>query len=106
MSGLHDDGDVQTSFTNLCEDTKAVEAGHHEIEHDRIDRLRVGRGQECDRGIAAIDDQGLVTAFLHHVFNQTALYGVVIGNQNGGHHGFPRALRLSVSNRGTLAEAD
>jgi hypothetical protein len=43
---------------------------------------------------------------LHHVFNQTALYGVVIGNQNGGDQGFPRALRLSVSNRGTLAEAD
>jgi hypothetical protein len=34
------------------------------------------------------------------------LHGIVIGNQNAGSHGFPRALQLSVSNRGTLAEAD
>ena len=42
--------------------------------------------------IAAVDDKGLITALLHHVFNQTALNRVVIGNQDGGSHGSPRTL--------------
>ena len=49
---------------------------------------------------------GLIAAFLHHVFDQAARHRVVIGNQNAGSHGIPRALQLSVSNRGTLADAD
>ena len=48
----------------------------------------------------------LIAAFLHHVFDQAALHRIVVGNQNGGSHGFPRTLQLSVSNRGTLADAD
>ena len=106
MGGLHDDRDDEARFTNFCEHAEPVEAGHHEVEHDRIDGLRVGGGQQGYRRVAAIDDKDLVPALLHHVFNQTALYGVVIGNQNGGSHGFPRTLQLSVSNRGTLADAD
>ncbi|WP_245321485.1 hypothetical protein [Bradyrhizobium sp. NAS96.2] len=47
-----------------------------------------------------------MAALLHHVFNQTTLYCVVIGDQNGGSHGFPRTLRLFVSNRGNVADAD
>jgi hypothetical protein len=106
MGGLHDDGDGQTCITNFCEHTEPVEAGHHEIENHGIDRLCIGGGQQGHGGIAAVDHEGLIAALLHHVFNQTALYRVVIGNQNGGSHGFPRTLRLSVSNRGTLADAD
>jgi hypothetical protein len=34
------------------------------------------------------------------------LHRVVIGDQNGGSHGIPRTLQLSVSNRGTLADGD
>ena len=37
---------------------RPVEAGHHEVEHDRIDRLRIGRGQQSHGGVAAIDDEG------------------------------------------------
>jgi hypothetical protein len=43
---------------------------------------------------------------LHHIFNQAALHGIVVGDQNGGSHGVPRTQQLSVSNRGTLADAD
>ena len=106
MGGLHDDGDAQACFTHFCKHAEPVEAGHHEVEHDRVDRLRVRRGQQGHGGIAAIDDERLVAALLHHVFNQTALHGVVIGNQDGGSHGFPRTLLLTVSNRGTFADAD
>ncbi|MGY4425287.1 hypothetical protein ACVWY2_007736 [Bradyrhizobium sp. JR6.1] len=106
MRGLHDDRDVQTSFTNFCEDSETVEARHHKVEHDGIDRLRLGCGQGRYRRVATVHDEGLIAALLHHVFNQTTLYGVIIGDQNGGSHGFPRTLRLSVSNRGTVADAD
>jgi hypothetical protein len=43
---------------------------------------------------------------LHHVFDQAAGDRIVVDNQNAGSHGFPRALQLSVSNRGNLADAD
>ena len=105
MGGLHDHGDVEAGIADFGQYTHAVEAGHHQIEHDGID-LRVRRGQGGDRRVAAVDDERLIAAFLHHVFDQAARHGIVIGNQNTGSHGFPRALQLSVSNRGTLAEAD
>ena len=90
----------------LRQHAHAVEAGHHEIEHHGVDGGRVGRGQRGDRGVAGIDHHRLIAAFLHHVLDQAALHGVVVGDQNAGSHGFPRALQLSVSNRGTLADAD
>ena len=95
MGGLHDDGDVEAGFADFGQHAHAVEAGHHQIEHHGVDRLRVRRGQRGDGGIAAIDDDGLIAAFLHHVFDQAARYRIVIGNQNGGSHGIPRALHLS-----------
>ena len=95
MRGLHDDGNVEAGFAHFCEHADAVEAGHHEIEHDGVDRLRVRGGQQRHGGIAAIDDEGLIAALLHHVFDQTALHGVVVGDQDGGSHGLPRTLLLS-----------
>ena len=106
MGGLHDDGEGVAGFADFGQHAHTVEAGHHEVEHQRIDRRCVRRGQHGDHGIAGIDDERLIAAFLHHVFNQATLYGIVVGNQNGGSHGIPRTLQLSVSNRGTLADAD
>ena len=95
MGGLHDDGDAQACFTHFCEHAEPVEAGHYEVEHDRVDRLRIRGGQQGHGRIAAIDDKGLIAALLHHVFNQTALNRVVIGNQDGGSHGFsPHATEM------------
>ena len=62
--------------------------------------------QTAHGGIAALDHERFIAAFLHHVFDQAARHRVVIGDQNGGSHGIPRALQLSVSNRGTLADGD
>jgi hypothetical protein len=106
MGGLHDDGNVEPGFADFGQHAHAVEAGHHKIEHHGIDNRRVRGGQRRDGGVAAIDDDGLIAAFLHHVFDQAARDRVVVGDQNAGSHGFPRALQLSVSNRGTLADAD
>ena len=101
MGGLHDHGNVEAGLADLGQHAHAVEAGHHQIEHHRVDDGRVRRGQRGDRGVAAVDHQRLIAAFLHHVFDQAALHGIVIGNQNAGGHGFPRSLQLSVLNRGT-----
>ena len=93
MGGLHDDGDVEAGFADFGQHAHAVEAGHHKIEHHGVDRLGVRCGQRGDGGIAAIDDDGLIAAFLHHVLDQAARYRVIIGNQNGRSHGIPRTLR-------------
>ncbi len=106
MGGLHDHGNGKAGLADFRQHAHAVEAGHHEVEHHGIDRGRVRRRQHGDRGVAAVDHDCLIAAFLHHVLDQAALYGVVVGDQNAGSHGFPRALRLSVSNRGTVADAD
>ena len=106
MGGLNDDGDVETGVADFGQYAHAVEAGHHQIEHHGIDNRRVQGGQLGDGGVATVDDNCHVAAFLHHVFDQTALHRVVVGDQNAGSHGFPRTLQLSVSNRGTLADAD
>ncbi len=97
MGGLHDHGNVEAGFAYLGQHAHAVEAGHHQIEHHRVDGLRVRRGQRRDGGIATVDDNRLIAAFLHHVFDQTARHRVVIGNQNGRSHGFPRTLRCLES---------
>jgi hypothetical protein len=43
---------------------------------------------------------------LYHILDEAPLDGVIVGDQNAGSHGFPRNATLSVSNRGTLADAD
>jgi len=53
-----------------------------------------------DRGIAAVDDDGVIAAAQQHVFDEAPLHVVVVGDQDGGSHGIPRVMRLSVSNRG------
>ncbi len=105
MGRLHDDGDAETRFADFRQDAHAVEAGHHEIEDDAVDG-RVRGGEGGDRRIAGVHHDRLIAAFLHHVVDQPAGYSVVVGDQNTGSHGVPRTLLLSVSNRGTLAEAD
>ena len=53
MGGLHDHGDVEAGLADFRQHAHAVEAGHHEIEHDGIDRGRVRRRQRGDGGVAA-----------------------------------------------------
>ncbi len=106
MGGLHDDGDAEAGLADFRQHAHAVEAGHHEIEDDGVDRRCIGGGEGGDRGVAGVHDDRLIAAFLHHVLDQPAGYCVVVGDQNTGSHGVPRTLLLSVSNRVTLAEAD
>ena len=109
VGGLYDHRQIEADIANLGQHTHAVEAGHDEIEHQRIDGLRIGIDQMGEGGIAAVHCHGVVTAALHHVLDEATLYGIVVGNQDSRNHGIPRNSGLSqqhVSNRGTLAEAD
>ena len=106
MGCLHHDRDVEARLAHFCQHAHAIKAGHDEIQHHGVDDRSIRTGQHCHGCVAAIDHDGLIAAFLHHVFDQAALYRVIVGDQNAGSHGFPRALQLSVSNRGTLADAD
>ena len=56
--------------------------------------------------VTDLDHDRLVAAPPHHVFDEPALDRVIVGDQNGGSHGIPRTLQLSVLNRGTLADGD
>ena len=42
MGGLHDDGDVEAGVADFCQHAHAVEAGHHQIEHDGVDGCASG----------------------------------------------------------------
>src|SRR5215467_5439001 len=99
MGGLHDHGNVDSGFADPGEDAHAIEAGHHEVEHDGVDIGRVGARQYIHHRIAAIDHHGLISTFLHHILDEAALYGVIVGDQNAGSHGFPRNATLCVPNR-------
>ncbi len=106
MRGLHNHWEIEPGFADFRQHAHAVEARHDKVEHQRIDRFRVGVQQQGNGCIAVFDRDGVITAALHHIFDESPLYCVVVGNQNGCSHGVPRVLVLSVSNRGTLADAD
>ena len=106
MGGLHDHRNIEAGIADLGQHAQAVEAGHHEVEHDGIDGLGFRRGQKRDGRVAAVDHGRCIAGFLHHVLDETALDWVIVDNQNGRRHGFPYPLQLFVSNRGTFADAD
>ena len=109
MGGLDDHRQIEAQIPNFRQHAHTIEARHDEIQHQRIDGLCVRINQMGQSSITAVDRHGNVAAALHHILDEAALYGVVIGNQNGRNHGIPRNSGLSqqhVSNRGTLADAD
>ena len=105
MGYLHDHGDGEAGLTDCGQNPHTIEAGHDEIEHDGIDRGGLATGENGHDSVAGIDGHRLIAAIAYHDLDQAPLYGVVIGDQNVGGHGFPHALRLFVPNRGTLADA-
>src|SRR6516225_5787768 len=92
MRGLHDHGNVKAGLADFRQNTHAVEAGHDEVKHHRIDRGRIRAGQQGYRRVSAVHHHRFIAAFLHHVFDQPALYGVVVRDQDAGSHGFPPTL--------------
>ena len=86
MRGLHDHRDADAEVAHAREHAVAVEIGHHQVEHDAVD-ARVGRGHGRDRRIAAVGDHHLVAEARRHAFEQAALHGIVIDDQDRFGHG-------------------
>ena len=106
MRGLHDHRDGEPGLAHLGEHAEPVEIGHHEVEHDRVDARAVRAGEQRDRGVAALGDDGLVAGARDHVFQEPALHRVVVDDQNTlGHARTPADGYLAiVPNWGTVAE--
>ena len=82
MRGLHDHRNGDAGLAHAGEHAEAVEIGHHEIEHDAVDRAAVGAGQQLGRGVAAVGDDDLVADARDHVFEQPALHRIVVDDEN------------------------
>ena len=96
MGGLHDDGDVQSSVAHARQHAKAVEIGHHQIEHDAVDACGVWSGEQLDGGIAAFGDDRLIAETLDHGFEQATLNRIVVDDKHDFRHETPS--RTTVPN--------
>ena len=103
VGGLHDHRHGEARFADARQHAQAVEIGHHEIEHDRVDAAAVGPGEECRRGIAAFGDHRLVARARDHAFEESPLHRIVVDDQNPLTHDATSNDKL-VPNWGTLAE--
>ena len=72
----------QSGLAHAGEHAEAVEIGHHQIEHHRIDVAGVGAGQQRGGSVAAFGDDHLIAVARDHVFEEAALHRIVIDDEN------------------------
>jgi hypothetical protein len=102
---LDDCRDRDVALAHAREHAHAVEIGHHEVENEEIDRRPVDRLKTRQRAFARIHGFRIVTKPPRRRFEQSALDGIVIGNENEGGHRHPsgglvrRALRHPLTSR-------
>ena len=98
MRGLHDDRRVDLAVAHALQHAHAVEIGHDEIEDQQIDAGLVGGLQARQSRLAAVDRLRLIAETPHHDFEQAALDGIIVGDQNGrDHQEFFRAVGSAAS---------
>ena len=101
VGGLHDHRHGEARLADARQHAEAVEIGHHEVEHDRVDARAVGAGEQRRRGVAAVDDHRLVACARDHALQQPPLHRIVVDDENPlGHDATP----TTVPNWGTVAE--
>ena len=83
MGGLDDDRGRHLAFAHPRQHAHAVEVGHDEIENQQIDPGPVDGQHPRQRRLAALDAFRLVAESPHHGFEQAALDGIVICDQDG-----------------------
>ena len=83
---LDDDRNRQITFTQRCQHAHAVKFGHHQIKNHHVDGIAIWPAQQPQGRITGFGCQGLIAKAAQHRFQQTALYGIVINNQDGGRH--------------------
>ena len=102
MRGLHDHRNAQPHVAHAREHAIAVEIGHHEIEDHGVDAAAVGSAEHRDRRIAAVGRHHVEAEAARHRFEQAALHGIVVDDEDKLGHGDSTA---TVPNWRTMAEA-
>ena len=83
MRGLDDDRRGDGVAAQPREHAEAVEVRHHQIEDHTVDARAVRAGEQRRRRVAAFCRDHLVAEFLHHAFEEPALHGIVIDDEDG-----------------------
>ena len=83
VRGLDDDRRGDGVAAQPRENAEAVEVRHHQIEDHAVDAGAVRSGEQCRSRVAAFCGDHLVAEFLHHAFEEPALHGIVIDDEDG-----------------------
>ena len=75
-------GMVSAGVADAGEHAEAVEIGHHQVEHHRVDLAGVGAGQHRGRRVAAFGDDDVIAVAREHALKEAALHRIVVDNEN------------------------
>ena len=75
-------GTARPRVAHARQHAEAVEIGHHEVEHDRVDARAVGAGEQRRRRVAALGDHRLVACAGDHALQEPPLHRIVVDDEN------------------------
>ena len=88
MRGLHDDRHAEPGLAQARQHAEAVEARHHQVEDDGVERLTIVGREHGERGLATFSGERPIAEPRHHVLDQAPVHGIVIDDQDAfGHCG-------------------
>ena len=93
LRGQHDDGKSFMCRAQFAEDCHAVHVGHHEIEQQELYLLAARSVQKVESRLTAGSRDDMHARPRNGRFEQPALYGIVVNNQNCLRHVGIRSLR-------------
>ncbi len=99
MRGLHDHRRRILDGFQPREHAHAIEFGHHEVEHHRIDLRLRAIVDALDRLLPALHRLGLIAEAAHHLGEQATLDGIVIDDEKSGAHEGRSHFRFGLRRR-------
>ncbi len=87
---LHDGRHGDLALPHAGQDRHAVDLGHHQVADQQVHAGQVRRFEPGQGRRAAVEDLGVVAEATHHGFEQAALHGIVVDDENGSGHASPK----------------